>query len=215
MNNLGEVSCACNGCWYYNKKNNVYFFNNCSRIQYNKFIPKFDHVTYCNCKFKDNKGFPIKYNYLIKGYEDTLVLDEPCDINVIIVRDFRNMLASRYKKYCPTLGLDSSYIQDFETLKSVWKQFVKTDKQSNIVFINYDKWLTSKVYRNKISIELGISNTHDNINYVSEIGEGSSFIGLRLESDKQQYLTRYKQIDLPFDLNSDDELSDLLKIHFN
>jgi hypothetical protein len=131
------------------------------------------------------------YKYLIKSYEDMNIKPDEKNV-VIILRDFTNFIASRYKKYGGKLGLNYSYLQDYEEIRDLWISLCnKIIEDKDTIGIIYNKWLKSKDYRDYISRKLGIENTVDNTSIVSDIGEGSSFCGVKLECSNEAYLNRF------------------------
>lgn len=131
--------------------------------------------------------FPV----VIKSYED---IEFNKNTSIIILRDFINLLSSRYKKYQPNICLDNKYICDLIRLINIWKQHTK----SPIKTILYNKWLVSKEYRDMVSTKIvGIDNNKDNTSYVSSFGEGSSFSDSSTRQNSFEYLTRYKKVKLP------------------
>ena len=197
LENLGGTDKSIENCCYWNDKTKVYFYNNCNHVSYH----------YVN-----------SYKYMIKSYED--VNANGSNKIIIILRDFVNLIASRYKKYGEKLGLNWSYPQDLNKIKGIWKQhanLILSDK--NVTGILYNKWITDKEYRDNISVELKINNIKDKTDYVSTIGEGSSFSGIKLESSKNNYTERYRQIEFPKyiieNITNDNELCELNKQLFD
>jgi len=193
LENLGGINKKIHNCCYWNDVTKIFFYNNCNHIKYN--IVK-------------------QYNYLIRSYEDIYNNKTNNNIKVIIIRDFLNLLASRIKKYGVNLGLNSSYIQNYNVLKEMWKNHCKEITTNNkVIGILYNKWLLDKNYRDNISNKLNIVNKYDNTNIVSTIGEGSSFCGINLEKVKEAYLQRYKLVNIPIniinDIKQDNELIQL------
>jgi len=175
INNICTVDHNIQGAVYWNNEKKLYYYNNCNHLSYN---------------------FIENYNHLIKSFEDT-DMDTNIrygDINIIILRDYKNFIASRYKKYGSKLGLNNSYLQNYEQIRDLWirlcDQIINNDK---IIGIIYNSWLTSKEYRDNICSKLGIINTNDNTSIVSDIGEGSSFCGVKLEEDSTLYLNRFNE----------------------
>ncbi|ARF10951.1 hypothetical protein Hokovirus_3_224 [Hokovirus HKV1] len=165
------------GMCYWNDDCKLYFYNNCNHINYNYYV--------------DN------YNYLIKSYEDINNMNNTNDTNntnkkIIIVRDYCNFLSSRYQKYNNLLGLNSSYLQNYDDIKNLWIQLCYEIINNNAIGIIYNKWLLDKDYRDNIGKIINIPNINDNITYVSDIGEGSSFIGVKLD-DNNNYLKRFNK----------------------
>ena len=198
LENLGGCNEKIDGCCYWNNDNKVYFYNNCNHIKY----------FYLN-----------NYEYMIRSYEDDFIdklkNSNINNKNIVILRDFPNLITSRYKKYGEKLGLNWSYPQDIELIKKIWKNQAKSIINNESIGILYNKWVVDKEYRDKIGVILDIPNNKDKIDYVSNIGEGSSFCGVKLENDKTDYLNRYKTINLPewiiTSMISDDELVHLNK----
>lgn len=158
-------------------------------------------------------NFPLKhFNIAIKSYED---IEFNKNTTIIILRDFLNLLCSRYKKYSKNICFNEYYICDLLRLINVWKQHTYSPKKT----IKYNNWLVSKEYRDKISEQIvGIFNRSDNINYMPDIGGGSSF-EINDQQDAEQYISRYKQVKIPkymIDyILSDKELLDLNKKIFS
>lgn len=188
FNNLCPVTDEIEVCCYWNSDKGVYYYNNCSRYTYHKIF---------------------NYNYIIRSYEDLSEINyDEKSKNVIILRDFANFIASRYKKYNPSLGLDSTYLQSYEDVKKQWIGLGNDIiNNKSIIGIIYDKWVLDKSYRDKIGESLGISNVLDNTSVVANIGEGSSFCGLKLEDDKNSYLQRFN----PDVFSSNPELYERIK----
>lgn len=203
MNNIAKYTKFINGCVYYNPEESIYFYNNCNHINYT---------------------FIDDFNYMIKSYEDApyeKVKDRMNDgKKIIILRDFMNMLASRFKKYNTSLGFDHTYLQKIEDIIYAWKTLAKESLlNEDIIFILYNRWLVDEEYRNDISDMLDIENKNDDTTYVSHIGEGSSFCGLKREHSKINYVDRYKHIKIPDSIlnivKADKELYLLNKLIFN
>ena len=127
------------------------------------------------------------FDYLIRSYEDMFFNYQT---NIIILRDFLNLICSRYKKYNNykhNICLNNEYICDIHYLIKVWKQHTHSLEKT----ILYNKWCLSKTYRDKVCKNLiGIDNLVDNFDKISKIGGGSSF-------ENKDYLNRYNLIDLP------------------
>lgn len=151
---------------------NICFFNNC------------DYHT----KYRDSFDLSV-YPTVIKSYEDKEMPD-----SFVIIRDFMNLICSRYKLYGKALSLDKNYCQGLSDIISLWKQHVIS---KNLIF--YNKWLISCEYRNEVGKMVGIPNVKDETSYVSNLGQGSSFGGIRLYNP-EDYLTRSKMVDLPKDM---------------
>lgn len=126
------------------------------------------------------------YKILIRNFEDKLFFYS-ANFNKTIVRDIVNTMCSRYAH--PVLR--DCLIDDFDNIVTLWKDYVNRD------CILYNRWVLDKIYRDKISNDLLINENKDDVNFVSSIGGGSSFIGLKLEINRKNYNQRYKTIKLP------------------
>jgi hypothetical protein len=184
INNLGGFNESFKDIFFINQANGLYFYNNVSvkteAMVQKVYDPTFQHA--------------VNYNWLFKNYED--VAFELAANNVVIARDFLNLICSRYKKWGNALGWDSRYcITDINGLISSWKQHLQHHDKSN--FISYNMWVKSKEYRDTVSSNLGIANSVDNTEYVPTLAEGSSFLGTQKETSCEKYEQRYKQVTLP------------------
>lgn len=170
-----------------NLSNSFYQLNNGIYVSDDK---KVCYINNVNIENKlQNFIFPTEqFEYVIKSYEDTYINNET---SIIIVRDFLNMLCSRYAKYHNhkhNICLTNKYICDLHFLIDTWKNHTRSPKR----IILYNTWLVSKQYRNNRFQELfNMPNTVDNISRISDIGQGSSF------QNNTDYLTRYKHTNLP------------------
>ena len=210
LNNLvEEFTDVSDELYYINKQKGVYYFNDISAVS------RSAAYTY-----------PSEYQFLFKSYEDVSCCEDTSVIyknsdTVYIVRDFINLLCSRYKKRIGArrvLGHRGQF-KSFQDLIDIWKFHVSKFFLTPEKCIIYNKWLTDKDYRNIVSETLGIKNTVDNINYVPPMGNGSSYILNSRESDIQNYNLRYKLTDLPLTMLAtifkDRELIELNKSIFN
>lgn len=189
-------------------------------IGYGIYIDKYKRLCFLNNAniqdklLKDN-FYTDHFLYVFRNYEDA-----PFNKNttIVILRDFINLVCSRYQKYGQykhNLCLNSMYICDLHYLIEIWKQHTKNI--NNLII--YNKWLVSKDYRDNISLSLvGIKNTIDNYTYISDIGQGSSF-DKKDTKDISSYMNRYKLVKLPNHMKEiilkDDELLELNKAIFD
>jgi hypothetical protein len=140
------------------------------------------------------------YEILFNSWEDIDYID---DTNIVIHRDIINLLSSKFKVFNfrlkpmdrfntnITLKYKTDFLEILKEVISIWKQHANAKN-----LIKYNFWLMSNEYRNNISKDIGILNTHDITSFVPDIGGGSSFGGTRL-FDKECYLSRYQNICLP------------------
>jgi hypothetical protein len=189
INNLGGFNQKLDTFIYWNDKTKVYYYNDCGDHKY----PYVD-----------------SYNYLIRNYEDCWFYNQ--NKPIIIIRDFINLLASRIKK-------NTFNNLDIDSLITLWKCHAKMILKKKAIGIIYNRWLIDQKYRNKISKKIGIPNFFDQIDYIPEVGQGSSFSSLEPETDKLNYLKRYKMVEIPQEIIDkileDHTLLKLNKILFN
>jgi hypothetical protein len=180
---------------YFDKENKICFVNN-EEIYSTEFREKLD------LKYYEN---------IIRSYEDSDFIDQ--DNSFVILRDFLNLICSRYKLYHKQLGYTEKYCTGIENIITLWKKHSTSEK-----VILYNQWILSKEYRDKVGRMVNILNIKDNFKYVSPIGNGSSFGGVKLYKTKD-YLIRYKKIKLPKDIVEvildDKELAQINKDLFN
>ncbi len=149
------------------------------------------------------------YDIVVKSWEDINYVD---DNDIVIHRDFLNLLCSKFKafnlflhpipkKYGGTeysrfnnsmcVVYEEKFLDILKNIITVWKQHCGARN-----LIKYNLWLKSHEYRNNIADMVGIPNIVDNIKYISKIGGGSSFGGLKL-FDYNDYTSRYREVKLP------------------
>ena len=128
-----------------------------------------------------------KYKRVIRSFEDIYLIENN---TYYICRDFLNMMASRIKKWPPN---GSNYAFSFQNVMSIW---INQNSHGSPYAIYYNRWLTDKDYRDEVASRFGVKNKDLHLNKVSTLGEGSSFVGGKLDS-KENYLNRYKQIEFP------------------
>jgi hypothetical protein len=179
---------------YLDKKNKICFVNN-AEIYSTEFRKSLDIKSYEN---------------IIKSYEDSDFIDQ--DNSFVILRDFLNLVCSRYKLYHKQLGYTEN-CTGIENLIALWKRHSTSKK-----VILYNQWILSKSYRDEVGRIIKILNIKDKFDYVSSIGNGSSFGGVKLYKT-EDYLKRYEKIKLPKDIVEvildDKELAQINKNLFN
>ena len=178
LENLGGIKCVKGKRYFWNGETGVYYVNDASRGK----IPDLKYPT-----------------YYLRSFEDYYPKQKDCAKKIIVLRDFINTICSRYKKYGPELG-SYGYLNGIESIIETWKCLARDIWNDKAVGIIYNKWLTSLEYRDIIGANINIENRFDRIDFISSIGGGSSFIGENLETDKNRYLERYKEIALPLNM---------------
>lgn len=134
-------------------------------------------------------AYQLNHTSLIVTYEDKPISYELIPSNrgkIIIIRDIINVIASRIKNSNSINKNDMIVNQDIIDL---WCEHASTKDCIKIV---YEKWLTSKSYRDEICNRFSIENL-DNIEDVYSFGGGSSFVGKKLDT-KDNLLNRHKSI---------------------
>ena len=111
---------------------------------------------------------------------------------VMVIRDFRNQLASFTKKAqerpdAPVWQVD---------IAALWEPFAKEACAKKIVqnHVLFDKWFSSKAYRRSCAKKLGLTFSDTGLNEVTPHGGGSSFDGCDFDGKGQEMdvLNRYK-----------------------
>lgn len=170
---------------FHNSSKTLYFFN--------------DWLDY-KTNYLNNNNIKVNGEYMLYSYEDvrmnyTQQYTDPNVTNIIILRDPLNTMASRIKHKMDQL----SYYISSEDVIDIWKAYASeclniTKKFKNLLFILYNRWVVDKKYRKDICGKLNIPYFSDT-KYVPLNGNGSSFIGRKLESDPNIYNKRYELID--------------------
>lgn len=196
LENMGGFNRNMNTNVYWNENKAIYYYNDCNHVPYilsntyKKLILSFEDIDLSN----------NYYNYIHNQKKLNLIPNDG-DKKIIIIRDFYNMLASRYKKFSPNYGFNKYYLLDIDDIILLWKHEAREILENkNIIGILYNKWIIDKNYRNEIGDKLGIKNIFDKIDYVPIMGNGSSFCKLNLENNKINYLERFKKVKFPEDI---------------
>lgn len=168
---------------------------------------------------------------LILSYEDRLPGDQIVDqfhaqhdafvgpstraCQVLILRDAHNLFASLLRASFPrttTLG------QDVESYKRNARLFMEVgaNRGSGLVCVSFNEWFQSAAYRKQTAEALGFTTDGSPFQWVSRLGAGSSFDGVRLNGRAQnmRVLERWKQCENDPRYQaalSDPELLDLTK----
>ena len=120
--------------------------------------------------------------------------------NLLILRDFKNFIASRYM-HSKKNNACKSFKEDRHVSCKQWKQYAQEYLQTTIIventyFILFDSWFQDKQYRKDICEDLELEFTDEGINNVLDYGKGSSFDGVRFDNhaQKMNVLDRYGQV---------------------
>lgn len=140
------------------------------------------------------------FEHHIVSFEDTYINDEDLTKSVgpvegykkiIIVRDIENLFASRIKLATKSPGQAGNMIIG-DTQIDIWKKHITA---KDAVVIIFDKWVSSKKYRDSIAKKLGMPN-HDITDTMTEFGGGSSFSG-GTKPTLEELKSRSKQVEIP------------------
>ena len=155
------------------------------------------------------------FEKLIVSYED-VNLDYVLPVttgykNIVIIRDIPNLFASRYKK---SIGYEQPW--DFGAMRidehsvDIWKNHALTGLNGDAILIQFEKWLDSKEYRDKIAALFGCDN-YDITDTITEFGEGSSFSGQNVPT-AEDLKNRSNQIELPEEVQQRIEQEDIIEL---
>jgi len=119
--------------------------------------------------------------------------------NVFIVRDPFNLFASREKK---AQEANHRRLKVDQNVVRLWKlacreAFGETNLTNNKVVVNFNDWVTSREYRDNVSLELNLSVDNDNVGVMSKDGNGSSFDKFKYRNNPQEMklLERWKHFE--------------------
>jgi hypothetical protein len=119
---------------------------------------------------------------------------DPRGLRTIVIRDFKNTLASSIKSYLGTHGHDSAWRENFKiTIGSYWAQVeeaITGEYYDAHTIIYYDRFCEDQAYREGICELLGGTYSESRMGFVSSEGAGSSFDKLTLQGEGQKMRTR-------------------------
>jgi hypothetical protein len=215
----------------------AWILRNVSRAQFQKLRGQTGLFAFCNREegifFRNNmnhcqrdlNGFRLppkdKIQFQLDSWEDCIIPVADGVPRIVVIREFGNLLASRFKKYYGPrdskgcLGLPKQrYLHTIQELITTWKNHARAVASGNVVGVLYDKWVVDKEYRDGVMERLGgRTNTKDDRTLVADFGGGSSFVGSRRENDASSYLRRWERVKLPQEMVrvalADQELIDL------
>ena len=140
---------------------------------------------------KEQRLRTVIYNFEDYGIAELLTLkarmptpDDKPVLNILVLRDPLNLLASRVKKYSDgALGLISQPLIEHYL---EWCRAVAAEKLplKNAIVVNFNLWVTSKTYRASLAAQLGLDFTDEGLNEVS--CRGSSFDGFQYSGRAQE-----------------------------
>ncbi len=150
------------------------------------------------------------YHTVIASLEDHSLHIRPfCNMpaavtTILIVRDPRNLFASRIRKsslmpnhpsYPHTMG------PNMQRAVNLWKQHAQeclgvTNHLENKVCLYFNSWFSDSMYRRDISRQLNLNFTDKGFSQVSHIGGGSSFEGTQLDGASGKMNVLNRELDL-------------------
>jgi len=119
------------------------------------------------------------------------------NLKVIVIRDFRNFLASSIKSKVNAYEMSSNFVWSEEYLvphitayraiieEAIYKEYYDAD-----VVISYDIFCEDQTYRKGICDLLGGTYTEERLGFVPKEGNGSSFDQLSMQGEGQKMKTR-------------------------
>lgn len=124
-------------------------------------------------------------------------------IDLIVLRDPFNLFSSRLHTKLRKDGRNFSMLQVYSkkySLPELWLEYAKeclnetSYAKSEKVFVNYNDWQNSIVYRKKIAERIGVIFSDNGLNDVSVSGRGSSFDGTTFSgnADQMDVMNRWK-----------------------
>lgn len=116
----------------------------------------------------------FKYDTIVVGFEDKPIFTKPGIASVVVVRDIKNLVASRIKRGIKLDAVRKLYIGHCS-------DFFK----SGVVGICFDKWFIDREYRRLLARKLGLTFTDEGINEIIGFGD-SSFDGREYAEDAQE-----------------------------
>jgi hypothetical protein len=126
---------------------------------------------------------------LLVSYEDELTsvsrIEGYDTKKFVIVRDIKNLSASRYKaSKHGAMRIDQKFVD-------TWTEHTNFHNK-----IRYEDFLLDKNVRDNVSLRFGVENIDitDDVKYCSNIG--SSFVG-RIKDEPENYLKRFQMIEIP------------------
>ena len=116
-------------------------------------------------------------------------------LRVIVIRDFKNCVASSIKSYLSKpAGREGPWRDNFKvTFGSYWahvKEAVNPEYYDAHLIIYYDRFCEDQAYRESICAQLGGKYTEDRLGFVSNEGHGSSWDKLTMQGEGQKMKTR-------------------------
>lgn len=119
---------------------------------------------------------------------------------VLVIRDFRNFLASSIMSYLTEHGRNSAWRENIELSIKAYKAQIEEVFDRQYVDLNmiifYDQFCIDQDYRQEICKELGGEYTEERLNYVSSEGNGSSFDNLKYQGKGSQMKTRERHLQI-------------------
>jgi len=134
----------------------------------------------------------IRYeNTFLSKYRDEKNSDV---ITIGMLRNPWNMMASHVRWGLYTIPLYERKKRVIQIWNDYYDEYINRD--SDIIFIIYDKWFTDIEYRKNISKKLGLTFSDEKFENVPRAGSGSSFDGIVYDGKAQQMnvLNRYKEV---------------------
>ena len=121
-------------------------------------------------------------------------------LRVIVIRDFRDFLASSLKSKLDFCGLSGPWRESIELKIKVYRailvESIEPEFYDADVVIRYEQFCIDRFYRQLICDQLRGTYTEDMLGHVSDEGNGSSFDKLEYQGKGQEMTTRARHVQI-------------------
>lgn len=111
------------------------------------------------------------------------------DLLIVVVRSFKQFLASSVKSYLDAHGRDSNWREGIQRYIGAYRAISQTDFPRVDARISYEMFFRGAAYRRMICEKLGGEYNEDLLNYMPNEGGGSSFDKFEYQGKGQQMKT--------------------------
>lgn len=165
-----------------NLDRNILFYY---KSKFNKEIP--------SSAYESEKMQNVFYDFLESEIHDNISSKDKI-YQIVVLRDPLNLAASRQKLdiYLVNQQFTDLWLKHANFCLSAIQE-AQSGESRNVekFFILYNRWVMDKSYRDSICQQFGVENL-DKFNQVTNLGQGSSYIGQAVEEQKENYLTRFR-----------------------
>lgn len=177
---------------------------------------QYHNTKLCNEKETDYLIYNLEDRFITAGEQEAsrVIFRHNSDriIKILIIRDPYNLFASRYARQTTRINPITGEYQHEEISKCRWTPLKGWTSQAALkcwkdhaieaikptkvdLVIKYNEWFQNKEYRKKIADYLNLNFTDEGIEHISDVGEGSSFDGIKYQNNAKEMkvLQRYKK----------------------